>query len=112
MKEVFRASLLGFLFSAAGLALVMQPVLAEPVGECRQEAESYGIPPEQFQDYVDGCVLSRGGHLPDAGSLNEAAPAVDGEHVTGAPDDMTLQDNSGVEGIPDGAQKRIGKTGQ
>jgi len=37
------------------------PALASVSEECRQEAQDYGIPPEQMQDYVSGCVSSRGG---------------------------------------------------
>lgn len=46
------------------------------VNECRNEAEMYGVPPEQFDDYVHGCVLSRGGYVPDAGG-EQQAPAME-----------------------------------
>ena len=29
--------------------------------QCSQEAESYGFVAEQLEEYVDGCILSRGG---------------------------------------------------
>lgn len=32
--------------------------------QCHEEAENYGIPPEQLNDYVDSCILSRSGLLP------------------------------------------------
>jgi len=49
---------------------------ADPAAECRQEVQDYSIPPEQAADYIDGCILSRGGMLdPVAGE--EAVPALD-----------------------------------
>ena len=104
MKDAIRTSLLTYLVSAAGLAGVMQPVHADPGGECRQEAELYAVPAEQFEEYVQGCVLSRGGDLPDTGSQNEVTPLVEGDPVSGVPDDMTTLINSEVEGNPDGTQ--------
>lgn len=55
---------------AAGLLAGPVAALADPLAECRQEVQDYSIPPEQEQDYIDGCILSRGGALvtdPDAG---------------------------------------------
>jgi hypothetical protein len=48
---------------AAALLAGPFPVAADPAAECRQEVQDYGIPPEQAQDYIDGCILSRGGVL-------------------------------------------------
>ena len=48
----------GFLWSPAS------PVSADIMSECREEARLYEISPEQFDDYLDGCVLSRGGYTP------------------------------------------------
>jgi len=70
----------------AALAAFCQAVQADPGAECRKEAELYGIPPEQFEEYVDGCVLSRGGYLapePDAG---ETPPDSSADTVEGAPE--------------------------
>jgi hypothetical protein len=104
MKDVVRSARLAYLFIAAGLAGVTQPATADSVGECRQEAELYGVPPEQFEDYLHGCVMSRGGYPSDAGSQGELAPPVEGAIVTSEPDDVTTQENSGVEDYPDGTQ--------
>jgi hypothetical protein len=40
---------------------------------CRQEAQDYGIAPEQFEEYVSGCVLSSGG-MPEVTPEAEAPP--------------------------------------
>jgi hypothetical protein len=61
----FRSALSGW-FLAAGVSLILAPAsfaqeLGDLEGECRNEAEYYGIPPEQRDEYVAGCVLSKGG---------------------------------------------------
>jgi hypothetical protein len=61
----FRSALSGW-FLAAGFSLILTSAafaqeLGDLEGECRNEAEYYGIPPEQRDEYVAGCVLSRGG---------------------------------------------------
>lgn len=104
MKDAVCSACPVYLFIAAVLAAITPPATADPVAECRQEAELYGVSPEQFEDYLHGCVMSRGGYAPDAGSQAEPAPPVDGELLTGVPDNVTTQDNSGVEENPDGAQ--------
>jgi hypothetical protein len=48
---------------AAALLTGPLPAVADPAAECRQEVQDYGIPPEQAQDYINGCILSRGGVL-------------------------------------------------
>jgi hypothetical protein len=61
----------------AGTVLVVTglPVLASVSAECRQEAKDYGIPSEQLEDYVSGCVMSRGGdYAPDPAVQDYAAP--------------------------------------
>jgi hypothetical protein len=35
----------------------------EILAQCRQEVADYGIPTEQEAEYVDGCVMSKGGYL-------------------------------------------------
>jgi len=49
------------------------PVLADPAAECRQEAQDYAIPPEQSAEYIDGCILSRGG-VPGPAAGGETVP--------------------------------------
>jgi hypothetical protein len=40
---------------------IAQPVSANIEMECRQEADDYGVMPELRDEYVAGCVDSRGG---------------------------------------------------
>ena len=62
MNDSIPAGALAILVLLAGLILQPMPVRADPAVECREEAKLYGVPQEQFAEYVDGCVLSRGGY--------------------------------------------------
>ena len=75
MKIVQGTALLVSLMSGTGLVFTGLPVLASIDAECRQEAKDYGIPSEQLEDYVSGCVMSRGGdYAPDPAVQDYAAP--------------------------------------
>jgi len=43
------------------LVATVQPVSAGVEEECRQEADDYGVMPELRNEYIDGCIESRGG---------------------------------------------------
>jgi len=70
----------------AALVACCQAVQADTGTECRQEAELYGIPPEQFEEYVDGCVLSRGGYVAAEPDTGEALPDSTADTMEGAPE--------------------------
>jgi hypothetical protein len=61
MKTMQATAQLVWLLCGLYLAAASMPLAASPDVECRQEAEEYGIPPEQMEDYISGCILSRGG---------------------------------------------------
>jgi len=64
--------LLVTLTGAGGAAFVF----ADPAGDCRQEALDYGISPEQLDDYINGCLASRGEPVvDDAASADQVPPA-------------------------------------
>ena len=46
---------------------------AEILAQCKQEVTDYGIAPEQAAEYVDGCVLSKGGYLQSAPQDSDTA---------------------------------------
>jgi hypothetical protein len=48
--------------------------------QCQREAQDYGIEPEQFNDYVTGCVQAYGG-------VPEVAPEPEATPPAGMPDD-------------------------
>jgi hypothetical protein len=110
MKDTRTTRWLACLALAAGLAGILpQQAIADPAAECRDEAETYAVPPEQLNDYVQGCIASRGGNYPDAVSQDDVAPAdvapaMEAEPASGGAEDATIPDNSGVEGNSNGAQ--------
>jgi hypothetical protein len=73
MKKIQGTPLLVTLLAGAGMAVVSLPVPANVAAECRQEAEDYEIPPEQTEDYVTGCILSRGGEYTPEPAVPDAA---------------------------------------
>jgi hypothetical protein len=104
MQDTKPAIRLACLSLAVGLAGNLTQVFADPAGECREEAETYAVPPEQQNDYVQGCIASRGGNYPDAVSQDDVTPATEAEPASGGAEDATTPDNSGVEGNVNGAQ--------
>ena len=81
MIDVERTRKLLSLIAAAGfLWLPASAVGADIMSECREEASLYGIPPEQFDDYIDGCVLSRGGGYAPAETGETTAVLAHGEN--------------------------------
>ena len=49
------------MLTVLGLTAAAQPVSAGVEAECRQEAEDYEVMPELLNDYINGCIESRGG---------------------------------------------------
>jgi len=87
---------------AVGLLSAAATLLADPAAECRQEVRDYAIPPEQAAQYIDDCILSRGGlPEPDAGDASDPAaddastPMTDTEqpYDAGQPDEALPGDN-------------------
>ena len=88
--RVLRSLLAGSLLAAA------LPLLADPAAECRQEVQDYAIPPEQAAQYLDDCILSRGG-LPDDPAASDT-PVTAEDAVS---DPMTDTEQSYDAGQPD-----------
>lgn len=49
-----------------GLTAAVQPVSAGVEAECSQEADDYGVMPELRNEYINGCIESRGGTSPSS----------------------------------------------
>ena len=56
-----------------------QPVLASVEAECRQEAQDYGIVSELHDEYVNGCIESRGGVSVSASIEEDYVPPAESE---------------------------------
>jgi hypothetical protein len=70
------------LLAAIGLLGAVKPAVANVEADCRQEAEDYGVAPEQMEEYVYACISSRGGDQPvdaDQGRDSEDDAAEAGE---------------------------------
>ena len=75
-----------------GLAANVQPVSAGVEAECRQEADDYGVMPELLNEYINGCIESRGGtsdsssveqvDMQSSESDNTSDPVAGSENVT------------------------------
>ena len=71
-----------------GLTYVVRPVLAGVEAECSQEAEDFGVMLELRDDYITGCIDSRGGVSTSAIAEEDYVPPSE-------PDDMN---NLGEDG--------------
>jgi hypothetical protein len=60
MRRSNRTAFLGGLFVTLAATAYIAPVSADAVSDCRQEAQDYGIHAEGVDDYVEGCLASRG----------------------------------------------------
>jgi len=61
MKKIRTATLVVHVSMVMCLTCVVQSVSAGVEEECRQEAEDFGVMPELLDDYINGCIYSRGG---------------------------------------------------
>ena len=77
MKTILGKPLLACLLTSIALATASLPLMANIEMECRTEAEEYGVPPEQMEDYISGCVVSRGGSTVEAPVEDYSPPEED-----------------------------------
>jgi len=61
MKKINTISLVIPVLLFIFLNCVVKSVSASIEGECRQEAKEFDIMPELQDDYINGCIESRGG---------------------------------------------------
>lgn len=74
MKRIRSTLIMVSVLTAMGLASAMQPVSAGVEAECRQEVEDFGVMPELREDYISGCIDSRGGVSTSAGAEEDYVP--------------------------------------
>jgi len=82
MKASMPAKFLIPLLLGAGMLTFMRPAYSDIRKECSQEAQDYGVSPEQMDSYVEGCVQSRGGYT-DAAAVETNVPAQEGDEQAG-----------------------------
>jgi len=59
---------------------------AGAASDCRQEALDYGISAEELDNYIDGCLASRGELLDSDTAEIEYVPPVETDETDGVPD--------------------------
>ena len=74
MKKIRTTTLVVSVLLLMGLAAAIQPVSAGIETECRQEAEDFGVMPELRDDYINGCIDSRGGVSTSASAEEDYVP--------------------------------------
>ena len=72
--------------ASAALMVICTVCLAEPVSagieaECRKEAQDYEVVPEQRDDYIAGCIDSRGGVITPDNIEEDSAPVVESDEA-------------------------------
>jgi hypothetical protein len=98
MKNIQGTPLLVSLLAGAGMVAACLPVLANVDAECRQEAEDYGIPPEQLDDYITGCILSRGGNYVQEPAAEDYTAPVEAEDYTAPVEpEISTDADSGID---------------
>ena len=60
MKQLTFTTVLGYLLVTLAGAGYAPFAPADVVSDCRQEALDYGVSTEELDDYIDGCLASRG----------------------------------------------------
>jgi hypothetical protein len=91
MKQPLFTAVLGYLFVTLAGTVYTAPVSANAASDCRQEAMDYEIPAEQRDDYINGCLASRGELIADeSAGMDDLAP-VEPEAMQ---DSLTDNDNA------------------
>ena len=76
---------------------------ANAASDCRQEATDYGIADEQLDDYVTGCLASRGELYAEETPDMEYAPADEAVEMDDtAPDEMVAEEELQESSMQDG----------
>jgi len=91
MRQSRLTTALSYLLVALAGTVFSTSVSANAPGDCRQEATDYGIPDEQLDDYITGCLASRGELYAEETPDMEYAPAEE------ADEEEELQQESSME---------------
>jgi len=83
MKQMTLTKVLGYLLVMLTGMGCATAVFADPAGDCRQEALDYGISPEELNDYISGCLASRGEPAVDDTADNDNKPLVEPDILPG-----------------------------
>jgi len=93
MKRIHSTTPVVSVLMVMSLAAAIQPVSAGVEAECSQEAEDFGVVPELRDDYISGCIDSRGGESTSA--------IADENHVPPSESDDMINPEAGSENTPE-----------
>lgn len=88
MKAGMTTALLIPLLLGAGMLTFVQSAHSDVNTECYKEAQHYGVSPELVDEYVEGCMQSRGGYSNEAVAEEYVSTQETGEQAE-APQDVT-----------------------
>jgi hypothetical protein len=99
MKAGMTTALLIPLLLGAGMLTFVQSAHSDVNTECYKEAQHYGVSPELVDEYVEGCMQSRGGYS-DAAVVEEYVSTQETGEQAEAPQDVTPDETAttGAEG--------------
>jgi hypothetical protein len=87
MSKISRTIFVAPMLIALGVVATIQPVSASVEAECRQEAKDYDIAPELSEEYINGCIDSRGGESAPESINQDYVPPADSDDTTNSGDD-------------------------
>jgi len=83
MNQTSFTTVLGYLFVICAVTGYSASASANAASDCRQEAKDYGIVDEGLDDYIDGCLASRGELIDTYTEETESAPPAEADEQTG-----------------------------
>jgi hypothetical protein len=87
MNKIRKTTFVVPVLIALGIAATVRPVSANVEAECRQEAQDYEIAPELRDEYISGCIDSRGGASAPSSAEEESVPPPESDDTSNsAPD--------------------------
>lgn len=97
MKPTIFTTVLGYLLIALSATGYTTSALANAAGDCRQEATDYGISPELVDEYVEGCLASRGELVVDEVVESEYEPPVEPQYEEDQQQDLPMDDEDAAQ---------------
>lgn len=89
MKQLTFPTVLGYLFITLAGTGYAPFASAGAVSDCRQEALDFGVSTEEIDDYIDGCLASRGELIDDGTTEMDYVPPVETDETDDLPDPQT-----------------------
>ena len=105
MRQPRLTTALAYLHVALAVMVFSTGVSANAASDCRQEATDYGIADEQLDDYITGCLASRGELYAEETPDMEYAPAGEAVEMDETPLDEVVagEEQSQESSMEDGA---------